>query len=96
MDKLIQKLAANNFADLAGLNITGDIPVKQEVINDFIAEMLVSGLPSPGAAGGGSAAASDKAPGLDVNLLLKLVKDVKVTADDGKVHLHFVVGVDER
>lgn len=110
MDELIKRLMANNFAELRGLNVSGDIPVKQEIINEFIAAFLKDGVsasasPSPvsqdvsapaapAAASAAAAASSSPLAGMSKTDLLKLVRDLKVTADDGKVNIHFVVGVE--
>ncbi len=99
MDELIKKLIDNNFADLAGLNVTGYIPVKQETINEAISAVLTNGLLTSSSSGGTVSAAPASSgsakPRINPNDLLKLVKDVKVTAEDGKVGIHFVVKVDE-
>jgi hypothetical protein len=88
---LLNKHIANGFSDFEGLNITGIIPVKQEIINEVIAEFLQSGAqpaspPQPDLD-------TPSSPGLDIKGLLKLVKKVEVKAADGKVIVGFQIAV---
>lgn len=82
MISLLQKYAANGFADFAGLSISGQIPVKQELINEVIAEYLVNSSSSP---------SSSTAPPIDPKLLLSLLKKAEVHADAGVLTLHFEI-----
>ena len=40
MDELLQRLIANNFAELEGLQVTGSLPVRQDIINDALTTLL--------------------------------------------------------
>jgi len=80
MLSLLQKHAEQGFADFRGLHISGTVPVKQELINELIANFLQS--PPPGAA---------SPSGFDVRLLLPLVKNAEVTADSGVLTLRFEI-----
>ena len=92
MAHLLNKYISNGFADFKGLMITGSIPIKQEVINELIAEVLQKGIsPSPTT---GSDASSTPRLNLNVNDLLKLVKRAEVKADDGKITLDCEIRVD--
>ncbi len=77
---LVQGWAARGFADFPGLAIDGSIPLKQELLNDLIAQSL-----SPTT--GRSAAAGPPAELLAA--LRPLLKKVEVTASQGVVTLHF-------
>lgn len=84
MIHLLQKYAANGFADFRGLNITGTVPVKQELINEVLAESLklaASAVP----------AKSSEAPAIDPKVFLGLVKKAQVRAEAGVLILDFEV-----
>lgn len=86
MIHLLQKYAANGFADFRGLRISGTVPVKQELINEVIAESLKLAI----------APAIDKestAPPVDPKVFLSLVKKAEVRADAGVVIVDFELGV---
>ena len=97
MNKLIERLIASNFADLAGLEITGTIPVKQDLLNEALSEVLAGGLPTSAASSGAppspaaTSSSAPRAPRLDVNELLKLVKRAEITAHEGEIRLEFEV-----
>lgn len=86
MTYLLQKYAANGFADFRGLKISGTVPVKQELINEVIAESLKLAI----------APAIDKestVPPVDPKVFLSLVKKAEVRADAGLVTVDFELGV---
>lgn len=88
MNELLDRMLLGGLKDLSGLEIEGVIPIRQEVLNEALRETLQSGVPQP----------SGKAPkppeGLDINALLAHVKNVGVTADDGKLTLSFSIKID--
>ena len=81
MQDLVQGWAARGFADFPGLAIDGKIPLKQELLNDLIAQ----GLSSAGEA------KSAGPPAELVAALRPLLKKAEVTASEGVVTLHFQV-----
>ena len=87
---LLEKYRANGFADFRGLQIAGKIPIAQEVLNEIIAELLRHSRTTP--SGQASVPSSHNAP-FDVQELAKLVRHAEVSAADGKVTLHFELGV---
>jgi len=89
MNKIIDRLIASNFAELQGLQITGTIPVKQEILNEALADVLANGLPAPGTAAPAAPAAG--APAVNVNDLLKLVTKAEITAHEGEIRLEFEI-----
>jgi hypothetical protein len=92
MADLLNKYISNGFADFKGLMITGSIPIKQEVVNELIAELLQKGInPSPTTLSGAS---PTPRLNLNVNDLLKFVKRAEVKADDGKITLDCEIRVD--
>jgi hypothetical protein len=102
MKQLIEKLIATNFADLEGLQISGTVPVKQELMNEVLNEVLKGGLSSPSAAASADAAAPEAVtepsvprasggPRLNPKDLLKLITHAEVTAHEGELRLNFEI-----
>jgi hypothetical protein len=100
INKILERLIANDFAELEGLQITGTIPVKQELLNEVIGGILAEGLPTPaptaattggGSAARGSGATANPLRGLDLNALLKRVTRAQVTAHEGEIRLEFEI-----
>jgi hypothetical protein len=87
MQRLIQKYLAAGLADFAGLTISGTIPVKQELINELIAEVLSE------AAGPSSGSARPATPGqgdpIDTRVLLQTIKKLEISAGPGTVTIEF-------
>ncbi len=88
MKELIEKALAGGLKELAGLELSGTVPIRQELINEVIAETLESGVPE-------LKKASER-PVVDVNALLPHVKKAEVTAENGKLTLHFQIKIDEK
>ena len=80
LQDLVQVWASRRFADFPGLAIDGSIPLKQELVNDMIAQLLASGR-----------SASAGPPADLTTALLQLVKKVEVTATEGVITLHVEV-----
>jgi hypothetical protein len=97
MEELIRRFIANGFADFEGLQVHGSVPVRQELVNEIIAEVLKGGLPLPGASSGVGGVSGDagtsSAPKLELPLpeLLKMVQRAEVKATDGKITLEFEI-----
>ena len=87
MHRLLQKYVANGFADFSGLAISGKIPLKQELINEAIAEVLSTAQASTPVASQPRAAE----PTLPVTMesLLPLLKSVEIQAEPGVVMISF-------
>jgi len=94
MADLLNKYIANGFADFKGLTITGSIPIKQEVINELIAELLQKGINLSPTPCSGASPTPRLNLNLNVNDLLKFVKRAEVKADDGKLTLDCEIRVD--
>jgi hypothetical protein len=101
MKQLIEKLIATNFADLEGLQISGTVPVKQELMNEVLAEVLKGEISSPSAAASADAAAPAvvaepsapraSGPRLNPKDLLKLITHAEITAHEGELRLNFEI-----
>ncbi len=88
---LLNKYISNGFVEFKGLNITGSIPIKQEVINEFITEILQNGIKLTPQ----SQASSNSSPKPNINVddLLKLIKRAEVKIDEGKIILGFEIAI---
>ena len=86
MHRLLQKYIANGFADFSGLAISGKIPLKQELINEAIAEVLSSAQASTPVASQ-PRAAETALPAMES--LLPLLKSVEIQAEPGVVMVSF-------
>jgi hypothetical protein len=73
---------AAGFPALKGAALSGSIPIKEELINDLIADFLARPPAAPGPPGG-----------FDPRVLLPLVKRATVHADQGVVTLNVEVQV---
>jgi hypothetical protein len=82
----LQKQIDNGFRDFEGLSITGQVPLKDAVLNELIADAL-RGAQQPTAAPVKQGSTPDLRP------LLKLVKKAEVRAVNGAVVLDFHIGV---
>jgi hypothetical protein len=100
MKQIIEKLIATNFADLEGLQISGTVPVKQELMNEVLAEVLKgdSSSTSPAGSDVAPAAAAEPAaprassgPRLNPKDLLKLITHAEVQAHEGELRLVFEI-----
>jgi hypothetical protein len=85
MNPWLQKLIDTNFRDFEGLSISGQIPVKDQVLNELLADALRQAQ-QPAAA----PPSTDKP---DLRPFLKLVKKAEVRAVNGAIVLDFQVGV---
>ena len=90
MKELLEKILAAGAKELAGLEIEGTIPIRQELINEALREGLKQGLTKeieiPGDAKPPEAA--------QINALLAHVKRAEVIADSGKLTLTFHIKVE--
>ena len=55
----------NGLADFAGLRVTGTVPIKQEIVNGLIAELLQSGQAAPAASEPSAPSAPEAPPSSD-------------------------------
>ena len=84
MTSLFGRLMSNGLADLAGLQISGTLPVKQDLLNEMLGEVMQS-MAAP-------KSAAPKQPGaVDPAQFLKLVKRAYVRADAGILILDFEI-----
>jgi hypothetical protein len=82
MNDWIQKQFANDFADLKGLSITAQIPVKDRLVNELLTGLL-QGVP----------ANTPPAGGIEVRRLLKYVERAEVHASDGVIAFDVVIKI---
>ena len=81
MKELIENALAGGLKDLAGLELSGTIPVKQELINEAL-QLALESPPPP------------TSPKFDGRSLLPHVKKARIDASDGKLTLTFEIKVD--
>jgi hypothetical protein len=84
----LQKHIDNGFRDFEGLSITGQVPLKDTVLNELIGDALRSAQ-QPAAA----APVKQSAAPPDLRPLARLVKKAEVRAVNGAVVLDFQIGV---
>ncbi len=95
MRDLINKHLANGLRAFEGARISGQIPVRQEVINELIVDLLRTPPPRDSAGeGADSTAAAKSQPVIPVAQLLPLVKRLELTAEQGKLIVTFDIRVD--
>ena len=78
----LQKQIDSGFSDLKGLNVTARVPVRDILLNEFIADALTN-PPGP----------SNK-DGFDFRPYLRFVKKAEVHASEGVVALDVVIRID--
>ena len=93
MANFLDKYLANGLRDFAGLQVRGSVPVKQEILNEILAEVLKQGQSDAAATEATPAAAAPPA-NLDPKALLRHVKNAQVRAEDGRLDLDFEVRID--
>jgi hypothetical protein len=90
MDELLKRLAANGFADLEGLQVTGTLPVRQDIVNEVIAALLQEATAAVPATTG-TPSATKPASFAATSDLLKLVRKLEVRMAEGKMILDFEI-----
>jgi hypothetical protein len=86
MDEFLRRISANGFAEIEGLQVTGTLPVRQDIVND-----IITGLVRDAQAVEPVKAAAPQASGAsqpDVNWW-KLVTKLQVLLKDGKLVVDF-------
>ena len=83
MQDLLTAWAARGFADFSGLSITGSIPIKEELANQFIAQLLASAATSTAATGKNATA--------PMQAILQLLKNVELRATQGVITISFEI-----
>lgn len=86
MNPWLQKLVETNFRDLEGLSISGQVPLKDQVINELITDALRQAQQAPAT----PEAVNDKP---DMRPFLKLLKKAEIRAVNGAVIVDFQVSV---
>lgn len=90
MINIINKYLGNKLSGFKGLEVTGEIPFSDELINDFV-QTLLSDTKN-------SSVSSSKNKPSQINLtlsdLLEHVKSVKVQSQTGKIKVKFKVMVE--
>ncbi|HYP05158.1 MAG TPA: hypothetical protein VER03_02900 [Bryobacteraceae bacterium] len=87
MNSWLQKHIDNNFRDFEGLSISGQIPLKDQVLNELLADALRQAQQPA------SNAPATTASTVEMRPLLKLVKKAEIRAVNGAVVVDFQVGV---
>ncbi|MGC4042363.1 MAG: hypothetical protein QM758_00985 [Armatimonas sp.] len=85
MKELIEKALAGGLQELAGLELSGTIPIGQDLINEVITETLEHGVPER----------SPDRPQVDANALIPYVKRARVSAENGRLTLQFEIKIDD-
>ena len=92
MNDLINQLLSDNLSILKGLQLTGRVPVPQDLLNDALGEVLKSSAAS--APGSAAAPAASPTPRFDPKALAPFVKRLNVVFKEGVAVLEFDVRVD--
>lgn len=92
MKELIENALTGGMKELAGLELSGTIPIKQELINDALQAALETASDS-GGAGETQGAAAPK-PKIDGKAFLPHVKRARIDANNGKLTLTFEIKID--
>jgi len=89
MDELLRRISANGFAEIEGLQVTGTLPVRQDIVNEIITSLVrdaqTDPVPPPATAPAANASASNLP---EVNWW-KLVNKLQVVLRDGKLVIDF-------
>lgn len=93
MQELINRVLENGLADFEGLEVKGTLPLKQEIVNEAIVEVLKL-LQQPSASGeptSKKSASGQAVPSLSIDprKLAGMVQKFEMQATEGKVILHF-------
>ena len=93
MDELLQQLSANDFAMIEGLQVTGTLPVRQDIINELLTDLLQkqqAGVSTDNAAPASSPTPSSpsKPAAAKINWA-KLVSKLQVQLKEGKLVVDF-------
>jgi hypothetical protein len=83
MQELINRILENGLADFEGLEVKGTLPLKQELVNEAIVEVLKLMQQVP------PAPAAQPSITLDPRNLAGMVQKFEMQAVEGKVLLHF-------
>jgi hypothetical protein len=81
-----QRNLENGFQDFPGLTITGNIPIRQEFMNEILDEVLRNV-----SAGGANATGASSGSSVPFDKLAGLVKKLAVRADAGVITIDFEV-----
>lgn len=91
MKDILEKHLANGLTDLKGLRLSGQLPLREELLNELLAGFLsskqASDKPVPAETASSSA-------GPDLGALLRQVKHAQVKVEQGVVMLHFDLSID--
>lgn len=86
MDELLRRISANGFTEIEGLQVTGTLPVRQDIVNEIITSLVRDAQTDPAPAPPAAAPASSNLP--EVNWW-KLVNKLQVVLRDGKLVIDF-------
>ena len=82
MDEFLRRLSANNFAEIEGLQVTGTLPVRQDIVNE-----LITGLVRDAQAVAPAAPATPSGTSAEQVNWWKLVNKLQVLLKDGRVFI---------
>ncbi len=93
MDELMRRISANDFAEIEGLQVTGTLPVRQDIVNEIVTSLLqntkTGGTPgTPPPSSQLSSSQPSGAAGSGINWW-KLVDRLDVQLSEGKLILGF-------
>ena len=88
MDELLRRISANGFAEIEGLQVTGTLPVRQDIVNEIITSLVRDAQPDPAPPATTPGAASNSSNLPEVNWW-KLVNKLQVVLRDGKLVIDF-------
>jgi hypothetical protein len=88
MQSLIQKYLARGLSDFTGLNISGTIPIQQDLVNELLADLL-----KDTSADETAQPSQRQTREINPQQFLKLVKKLEVRADAGTITVDFQLRV---
>lgn len=91
MKEIVERLLASGLEELAGLSLSGTIPIRQEWINEALKEALCC---PPGASTADAPALPGAKPAPPVAQWLSYVRQAEVEAQEGKLTLRFEIKID--
>jgi hypothetical protein len=87
MEKIINRIIAGGLKELSGLEVKGQLPLRDELLNEFLQEGLKSFTQQSPASGSSAGSTPDISPILDQ-------MDIKVAAKEGELLVHFSLHVE--
>jgi hypothetical protein len=89
MDEFLRRISANGFAEIEGLQVTGTLPVRQDIVNEIITSLVRDAQADPAPKPTAPPAAASSSSNLPEVNWWKLVNKLQVVLRDGKLVIDF-------